>query len=153
MLFVVALMVFMCYTAHSEHTIDVFEVKPSDKPLYYQKKWLKYKCTFIYFAQGQTKEEWRIIMERLNDGTYLKCAIFRTESYLTFENFTVTLTGPGVDVVSHDVTSIGETALKHYETELDRPKRKVSSVDGKFHKKLSRVILMAKIPGDKKTEL
>ncbi|KAL8606473.1 hypothetical protein ACOMHN_015562 [Nucella lapillus] len=153
MLFVAGLVLFLCYSAQCEHLFDVFDVKPEDKDLYYQKKWHKYKCTFVYHARGQTKEQWRIIMEKVTEDTYLKCTIFITESYLTFDNFTMSLTGPGVDLVKHDATSISEVSLKYSETTLDRAKKTVSSVDGKFLKRLARVILIAKLTKEARTEL
>ncbi|XP_076465836.1 uncharacterized protein LOC143297391 [Babylonia areolata] len=145
-------MLLLCNVVHSEHLFGAFDVKPSAKALYYQKKWQKYKCTFTYLAQGEEKEQWQFIMEKLSDGKMLRCSVSRgATSRVTFQNFTLSLTGPKVHLESYDAVSYLEQRLKDSEVKMDQKKRIVYAVEGEFQKKLERVTLTARV--GKKTEL
>ncbi|XP_076465927.1 myeloid-derived growth factor-like [Babylonia areolata] len=153
----VILSLFVCSAVRSENTNaiqDEFDVKPGGQVMVYEKELDKYKCTFTYQAQGGTNEKWQFILEKLNDGQALQCTVARGgTSYLFFETFSMSLTGPKVHLENYEAVSTRDERLKDSEVKVNKKKRTVSAVDGEFQKKLERVTLQAIVGKKPTTEL
>ncbi|KAL8606474.1 hypothetical protein ACOMHN_015563 [Nucella lapillus] len=161
MKFLVILLLFVCSIAPSQNADDAsenkiedfFNVKPGGELLVYERTLHKYKCTFTYRAQGGTNEQWQFMFEKAEDGKQLQCTVARgATSYLFFEDFTMSVTGPKVHIEDYEATSSSEQRLKPEEVNMNAKKRMVQALEGSFQKKLERVTVIAKIGKKKKQE-
>ncbi|KAK7479672.1 hypothetical protein BaRGS_00029048 [Batillaria attramentaria] len=145
-----ALVVFSVFTVLSsadDSFQDVLNVKPGPEDVF-EKELNGYKCKFAYQAQGGTNEQWQVGMEILDDGGAFLCSVARGQaSYLYFQKFHMSVSGPNVKLEQTEAISSGATPLDPEEYQIDKTANSVSHVEGKFKNHLERVTVYATIGG------
>ncbi|KAK7115695.1 myeloid-derived growth factor-like [Littorina saxatilis] len=146
--------IFVCNIAQDlcdDSTQDVFFVKPGGQTTVYEKEWNGFKCSFQYQAQGGTHEQWQVSMETIDDGQSLMCTIARGQtSYLFFETFTMTLSGPGVKLQQFEAIKTEGKPLAENEYKVNKKANTLMAAPGQFKNQLEKITLLGSLG---KTEL